>query len=186
MKNNKNKKSIIIVIIITVIITAIISSLITILCCGKSKNIKNDNKNISNAEYGLQEIKIIDYNIPDFSIITTGLYISVVNQNSLINTKKYEITAIISDSIYKRKYTYKGVRVKDLVDTVDFDDYNKIIFKSNGGLQVEYTKEELNNLFLVFEKDGIHYPEKEPVSLLNPTVYDRYNITNIEKMEFAK
>lgn len=172
--------------IFIIIITALISSLITIFGYWTLSNKNTPKEDISKEKYGLKDINKIEYDIPNFSIISTGLLISVINQDSLKDIQTYELTAIVSDSIYKHKYTYKGIRVKDVLTKLNFENYNKIIFKSNGGLQVEYTKDEINNLFLVFEKDGILYPEDEPVSLFNPTVYDRYNITNIEKMEFAK
>ena len=171
--------------IFIIIITAIVSSVLTVFGYWEIQQFKNPKVKEIDSPYGLNEIKEIDYEMPSFYLVTTGLVITVIGKESLSNIKTYELSATISDSISKQHHVYKGIKVKDVIDSLNFDKYNKIVFKSNGGLQVEYKKEELDDVFFVFEKDNISYPEKEPVGLFNATVYDRYNITNIEKIEFT-
>jgi len=164
--------------------SALISSMLTVFCYWTIEHLNAPKDDILDESYGIKEINEIDYDSPSFSIVTTGLFISIINNESINGLKAYELSAVISDGIYTYKSTYKGIKVKDVIEKINFDDYNKIVFKSNGGLQVEYAKNELDDLYFVFEKDNILYPVEEPVALLNPNVYDRYNITNIEKIEF--
>ena len=172
--------------VLLIVITAIISSIITIICYGAiyQSTMCLDSGIVGHT--GVTNLKKIKYNFPAFSITSIGLLNGPITNESIKDIQTYEITAIVSDSIYRHQYTYKGVKLKDVLENEKLKDYKKIIFKSNGGLQVEYTKEEIDdNVFIVFEKDGIEYPKLEKVSLLNPTVYDRYNITNVLVMEIS-
>lgn len=170
-----------------VIITALISSLLTVFCYWTIQRLNTPKyDDILNEPFGIKEIKQIDYDIPKFSIMATGLLLAMINNDTLKDLPIYEFSVVLTDGIFKYENAYKGIKVSDLVAKFNFDDYNKIVFKSNGGLQVEYNKSDLNSVFFVFEKNGYQYQLNEPIGLFNPNVYDRYNITNIQKLEFAK
>ena len=67
----------------------------------------------------------------------------------------------------------------------DMEDFKNIIFMSNGGLQVSFKKEEIvDDMFFVFEKNGIKFESGEEVSLLVPGLYERYSISNIVNIHF--
>lgn len=170
-----------------IIISALVSSLLTTFAYWLINQPTRENNNIVKADVAEIRVKEIDYDIPDFTMSAIGLVKKAIIKETVNNIQAYEISADISDCIYLRHYTYKGIKVKDVITSIakNYDDYNKVIFKSTGGLQVEYQKEEINDdLFFVFEKDGIKYPATQEVALLNPTVYDRYNITNVKILNF--
>lgn len=170
-----------------IIITALVSSLLTVFGYWTVQRLNAPKyDDILNEPFGIKEIKKIDYDIPEFSIMATGLLLSMINNDTLKELPIYELSAVITDGIFKYENSYKGIKVSDLVAKLNFDDYNKIVFKSNGGLQVEYSKSDLDSVFLVFEKNGYRYQVNEPIGLFNPNVYERYNITNIQKLEFTK
>lgn len=137
-------------------------------------------------EVGVKEIKEINYDIPKFTILTDGIYqtnISMVDFKDVVKT--YEIKAVLEDEIEYEYAEYVGVKVKDLLYSYDMEDFEKLTFQSNGGLQVTFKKEEIvDDMFLVFEKNGQKFESGEEVSLLVPDLYARYSISNVINLYF--
>jgi len=174
-------------IIYIIILTALVSSLITVFVywlINQPKVNCSNNKIIGNGDIKY-EIKEITYNIPSFSLSTQGLYFSPIIKETIENLQTYEILADTSDDIYIYHNSYKGIKVKDIIELLGYNDYNKIIFKSNNGLQVTYLREDItDDIFFVFEKDDIKYPKDKEVNLLNPLLSSSYNINNIKTIYF--
>lgn len=174
-----------------IIITALISSLLTVFGywqinrLNEKKVDNNEDDKIVSSNIRNYEVTKINYDIPDFTMNIIGLKYTPIIKETIKGIDTYQISADISDSIYTRHYVYKGVKVKDVIAkaTNNFTDYYKIIFMSTSGLRVEYLNIEIDDdLFFVFEKDGIKYPEGKNVTLLNPKAYDSYNIINVKTL----
>lgn len=137
-------------------------------------------------EVGVKELKEIDYEIPKFTLLTDGIYQTNISTGDFKDVvKTYEIKAVIEDEIEYEYAEYVGVKVKDMLYAYDMEDFKNIIFMSNGGLQVSFKKEEIvDDMFFVFEKNGIKFESGEEVSLLVPGLYERYSISNIVNIHF--
>ncbi len=171
--------------IITVIITAVVSVGLTMLCVNLyNVNEKNSYKD-QTEKLGIKETKEVDFEIPDFAIILEGIYDSTITDEDVKELKVYEISTVMTDGVYTDLYTYKGIKLIDAFNLFDYSDYNNLIVKSNGNLQVTYSKEEItDNMYLVFSVDGHMLPAEEPVNLLNPDLNSRYSIGNVVSMQF--
>lgn len=174
-------KKIIIAILSTFLITLIIISIMAL-----SYNNYQEKKFSKLIESpGIKEVKAIDYDVPECNITINGIYSSLISRKDLKNIKKYEITAVMNDGIYKDLYTYHGIRFLDLLKEYEIEDYNSVTFKSNGNLQVKFNKEEINDdFYLAFDVDGKLYSESEPVGLIIPSLLSRYSISNIIRIDF--
>ena len=171
---NMNKK-ITIGIIVTLIVCALVGSIIYI------NNKRKYNEIVKTA--GIKSIEEIKYDLPKFTILVAGIYEGTISTGDVKKLKTYKFEAVTDDGLEKELHTYIGIKVLDVLNRVEFKKYNHITFMSTGDLQVKYdTKEITENMYFVFEKDGKKYPKAEEVTLINPDVNSRYNLTCIVKM----
>ena len=71
-------------------------------------------------------------------------------------------------------------KLKEIFDSLGIKSYSEVKFSSNGGLNVTFSKDEIDdNVFLFFERDSI-YLEKAPINLLVPNEPARYSIQNVQ------
>ena len=159
--------------------------LIVIMCVlmlvGCNKTEVNENKNIPTGEKG----KVIDVfestaTLPKFSVGMRGIYDGGFNNESLKNAKVYDIKATMNDGYSEETHSYKGFKLKEIFDSLGIKSYSDVKFSSNGGLNVTFSKDEIDdNVFLFFERDSI-YLEKAPINLLVPNEPARYSIQNVQ------
>lgn len=136
-------------------------------------------------EPGIKEVKEADFNLPKFTILVEGIYYSTISDVDIIDLKTYFISAVMDYSVRNDYKTYNAIKLKDIFELYGIEDYNNVIFKSNGNLQVKFKKEEINDdFYLTFSENGINYPEDEPVNLLCPDYNARYSLTNIVEIDF--
>lgn len=171
--------------IISVVITAVITIVITLLGVSVYNSTVENKYSKQVDKSGLKEAKEIKGEIPEFAITVQGIYDSSITDKDIKDLKIYEISAVMTDGVYSDLYTYTGVKLNDILNSFDYNDYRNITFKSNGNLQVTFSKEEINdNMYLVFSVDGYMLPEEEPVNLLNTELNSRYSIGNVVRMDF--
>lgn len=170
------KKNIIIGLVICFIVSTITGLIIV-------KN-KRDYKELISTT-GIKNIEVINYEIPKFSILTSGMYTDPITQEDIKDLKKYKFKAVIDNGVEKEVHTYVGVKVNDVIQKLKYKDFNHLTFMSSGHLQVMYNADELtDNVFWAFEVDGKKYPQAEEITLINPDVKARYNLTCIVKLVF--
>jgi hypothetical protein len=181
-KNSKGdsmkKKTIIIASIVIVLIIALSSLLIY-------KNKVNKDYDKLTETIGIKKIEKIDYKLPKFSILVSGIYDNTITDVDCKDLDVYSFQAIMDDGIYKQAHKYIGIKVNDVLKMAYMDSFNKLTFMSSGFLQVAYSREEItDNVYLVFSVDGHEYEGPEPMALLNPDVNARYSVTGIVKFLF--
>lgn len=164
--------------------------LITIMCvfmvvgCNKTENVGK--KPIPTTDVGkVVDIFAINITAPSFSVGTAGLYDGGFNNESLKNVKIYDIKAVMNDGYEEETHSYKGYKVKEILSALEIDSYEKLEFSSNGGLNVTFYLNEVDdNMFLFFERDGIRL-ENAPINLLVPTQPARYSIQNVQTLTIS-
>lgn len=167
------------------IITVIISVVVTLGLVFGVNLISKVSYNKKVEERGIKSIKEVEYSIPRIEISIKGIYNSYLSEENLKDVKVYEIEAVMDDTIENTLYTYKGVRITDILSKYNITDYTSITFKANDGLQVLFRKNEINeNMFLVFNRDGKDYKVGEGAALLVPDLNARYSITNVSTLTF--
>lgn len=107
------------------------------------------------------------------------------NNESIKDAKVYEIEAVVNDGYSETTHKYKGFKMTELLKLLEIESYSQITFSSNGGLDVTFMNNEVDdNVFLFFERDGI-YLEKAPINLLVPTEPARYSIQNVKTITIS-
>lgn len=171
--------------IITVVVTAVVAILATLLTVYAYNSFEDNKYDKLVAETGVKEVTENKYELPKFSIVVQGVYYSTISNVDVADLKTYNVEAVMFDGIYRRYNTYDAIKLKDVFELYGIEDYNNVVFKSNGNLQVKFAKDEISdNFFLTFTKDGFNYPENEPVNLLCPEFAERYSLTNIVRIDF--
>ena len=163
--------------------------LIMLLCvfslvgCNKEK--KEENKLPTTEEGKVVEVNNTTTTVPKFTVGTLGLYDGGFNNESLKDAKVYEIEAVVNDGYSETTHKYKGFKMTELLKLLEIESYSQIKFSSNGGLDVTFMNNEVDdNVFLFFERDGI-YLEKAPINLLVPTEPARYSIQNVKTITIS-
>ncbi len=164
--------------------------LITIMCvfmvvgCNKNENLEK--KPIPETDVGkVVDIFATTQTAPSFSVGTMGLYDGGFNNESLKDLKVYDIKAIMNDGYEEETHSYKGYKVKEVLSALEINSYEKLVFSSNGGLNVTFYASEVDdNMFLFFERDGIRL-DNAPINLLVPTQPARYSIQNVQTISIS-
>lgn len=168
-----------------IVITACVSILLTIGCVFLAKKLEDNKYNNLIAERGIKDVKEIDYSLPKFVVTIGGIYDSTLTNQDIKDLKTYEIAAVMDESYENEYHTYKGVKMLDILNYYGIDDFNKVYFMSSGKLQVEFSKEEINDdMYFVFTKDGKNIKTGESGGLLVPSINGRYSITDVVKFSF--
>lgn len=162
--------------------------IITLMCvlmvvgCNKTENINT----LPTGEKG-KVVNVVETKatLPKFTVGTMGLYDGGFNNESIKDAKVYEIEAVVNDGYSETTHKYKGFKMNELLKLLEIESYSQITFSSNGGLDVTFMNNEVNdNMFLFFERDGI-YLEKSPINLLVPTEPARYSIQNVKTITIS-
>ncbi len=134
---------------------------------------------------GVKKVTKVNYEIPGFALIVSGIYDTTITNIDIKDMQVYKISAVLDDSISKNLYTYNGVKFVDALELSGITDYNSVTFKAGGKLQVKFDKDEISeNVYLVFDVNDNKYPSNEPVSLLAPDYNARFSITDVVALEF--
>lgn len=180
----KLEKQTIFILMGAIIITAVLSILLT-----KSYEKYKTQKLISNynnvtENIGINAIQKVDYTLPEFSITVMGSYVGNITNEDLKNLDVYGMYVTMTNGDTKTLKKCVGIKVKDILSLKQFTDYNNIIFKSDSGLQVSYTKDQINdNVFLIFTKNDDSVRD-EKVAVLGVDRLSRYSIPNILRIDF--
>ena len=162
-------------------------AILAILICGLVIcNVVSKNKYKKLTEtIGVKSAEKIKYEIPKFSLTIGGIYDNTITNVDCANLDVYKFKAVMDDGIYKRVYEYVGIKVEDVLEMANMDNYNKITFMSSGFLQVTYSKDEItDNTYFVFEVDGKTYEYPDSIALVNPELNARYSITGLARLNF--
>lgn len=164
--------------------------LITLMCvfmvvgCNKTENV-NVNTLPSGEKGKVVSVNEIKTTLPEFTVGTMGLYDGGFNNESLKDAKVYEIEAVVNDGYSETTHKFKGFKVKELLSSLEINSFSQIKFSSNGGLDVSFMNNEVDdNMFLFFERDGI-YLKNAPLNLLVPTEPARYSIQNVRTISIS-
>jgi hypothetical protein len=177
MKKNNIIKNIIIYLIIIVLSSGITYEALKI----QKQNHINEYKANDNAEIGITNLtENTDFSVPNFEITISEKKLYNINNNTIKNIKLYNIDAItLSDNI-KLKLNYTGIKLNDLIQTLNITDYNTIVFKSDGGLQVVYDKSNINdNVFITFSNKSNY-----KINMTNFNIDLRYSMKNLTRIDF--
>jgi len=165
------------------ILVATISSFITVVCywtINQKKYLQFNTSNINSIE-----VKKITYEPQGFAIRAEGLINDIISHETIKDIPLYEFTTGLSDHIKNNENTYKGVKINEVIKKINIDNYEKVIIKSTSGQEVEYNKNEIDdNIYLLFEKNSMPYPENEPVSFIDLKICDCYTIDSIHSIAF--
>lgn len=167
-----------------IILTVVISVALTLIGVKVFDKVKQTQVSNIAKNAGVHDVIEIDYEIPEFSIDVSGIYDTIIDSRDLNNIKKYYIETVMDDGIYKFLYSYEGIKLSDVLELYELEDFKTLTIKSDGRLQVTFLKEEINDsIYLTFSKDGYRYAPSEVVALVAPEYMARYSITSV--VEFA-
>lgn len=168
-----------------ILITMVISVALTLVGVKVYEKIKISKLNDIAGVTGVKNVREINYEIPSFKLTVNGIYDTVIDSNDLSDLKKYYIETVMDDGIYKFLYSYEGIRLNELLNLYQLEDFKEVTIKSGGRLQVTFLKEEItDNIYLTFSKDGYANPTSEAVSLVAPDYMARYSISQVVELTF--
>lgn len=176
----KNKRLIYIIIII-----------LLLLCLVTGIYLFVNNKKTGDLKLNVNEVANItkvDIDIPEFIIAYNGLYNGLLTN---INLKEksipiYEFDATVYNGWENVTNHYVGVKLKDVLESLNITDYSKIEFEGAGQVKVVYELREISDkTFLMFYRDGEELNKREPAVNLLAVDHDyRFSIQSIQYMTF--
>lgn len=180
--NNKKSKIVMLVAIIELIIIIVLSVVEIIV-----PNVKKEDGNyIFLKSYEVSELRKIDYELPDFTIVVTGIYDGTITNIDLEKNDipVYEFDAGMQTSWAIMTDRYVGVKLVDVFDTLGLTNFKDVKMYAPGKIELTYDAEEIDDkMFFVFERAGEPIGEAN-VSLL-ATQYDyNYSVENLVKLTF--
>lgn len=174
--NNNFKKWIIYIFI------AVLSSAITFEVINYQKQIKiSKYKESVKGDIGIKNInENKNYTIPEFSIPIYEKTQYNLTNDKIKDLPIYDINALISNEGIKVNIDYTGVKLLDIINLLNIKDYNTVVFKSDGGLQVIYDKNNItDNIYITFS-DNANYK----VNMINFNSDLRYSMKNLNRIDF--
>lgn len=173
------KKNKLLICVVAVIIVAIV----VVFCVNKFKSDSNEEVVASLSNHEIANLKEVDTELPEFSILINGIYINNITDKKLkdFGTKIYEFDAAVDNGWEVVTNHYVGVKLNDVLKEYDdMPEYKRIGFASPGSHFVDYKKEEVTDkTFLVFYRDGKPIVEGEAVNLLSVDKEYRYSVENL-------
>lgn len=166
----------------TIIICIIAIILIAVGCIIVFGN-KASEKGFQLNENEIANIKKSDKKLPKFSIQIHGIYSGTITNESLEKEgiQVYEFDAGINNGWDVVTNHYAGVKLKDVLEIAQIEDFTDIEFNSSNKIFTVYNKEEITDkTYLVFLRDGKPIKEGEPVTLLSADYHYRFSLENVE------
>lgn len=144
---------------------------------------KNNNKTIKLKENEIVNIVETDVEIPSFTIILKGGYEGTITQLDLKEKgiKVYDFDAGINNGWEVKTNRYTGVKLKDVLEKMNINDFSTIKFKGAGKVEITYDAEEISDkTYLVFYRDGkILDKEESSVNLLAVDYQSRFSLQGL-------
>jgi hypothetical protein len=173
------KKNIIKIVIITIVCTLLLESLIYLA-------VKSFSKINKNSDLGVNSIKETKFDdIPSFNLSTSGAYKFAWNEDSLKDLTKYEFKATIQTGENKKQSTYVGVRVIDLLNKYNANDFISIQFNSAIGTVTIDKKDLTKDEYFVFKIDGENLTSGDMLTLISADKSGQYSIPFIGSLIFT-
>ncbi|MBE6140680.1 MAG: hypothetical protein E7172_04000 [Firmicutes bacterium] len=180
MEKLKSNKKIIVTIIITIIVSLL--STLGIIELINYKEEKNFDQKALNV--GVKKFNKVSYQLPNFSVKIEGIFEDSITNEEISTLDKYLIEVVTTDGLYNEFAKYHVIKVKDVFEHFNFQDYTKVIFKSNG-LKVTFNKEEIDDeVYFMFTKNGAQYKNGSKIGLLIPDLEIKYSISHLTEIVF--
>lgn len=160
----------------------IIVALVLIIICIAIGIFYKNNKYLYLESHEISDIEKVSIDIPYFTIVVKGLYEGTITNSDLKekNIQVYDFNAGVFNgwSVNTNKYT--GVKLNDVLNAMNINDFSEIEFQAPGNLSVSYEKNEIStNTYLIFYRDGEFIRSDEYISLLAVDYDYRYSLENI-------
>ena len=99
--------------------------IILLVGCNKCEDKLTNNPNYASTDVGtIKKSTEIEAELPNFEITLLGNYLGNIKKDNLTGIKTYKVETIISANNKYYDVTFEGIKVKDFIEKVKFNDPN--------------------------------------------------------------
>ena len=114
--------------------------IILLVGCNKCEDKLTNNPNYASTDVGtIKKSTEIEAGLPNFEITLLGNYLGNIKKDNLTGIKTYKVETIISANNKYYDVTFEGIKVKDFIEKVKFNDPNLDTIKFQGDQSVSKT-----------------------------------------------